>query len=115
MSKKNFFNETLNESIINIAYNSKYYSILKDPVFNFDILIEMQNNNYINILNAIENIPDCFTSTSNNIKNMVDMYIKSIDKVDYYKNENFYKTGFLDGYKFSQELQKQKKEENTNE
>jgi hypothetical protein len=100
-------------SFINIIYNHKFKNIRKNTILNSDLL-KKQHNNYINILLAIDNIPPCFNSTRKNIKEKVDTFAYSIKEFDYYKNEKFYKEGFIDGYNFLLELQKEKRND-TNE
>ena len=98
-------------SISDIIYSHKFLSISNMAISN-TTLLKKQEENYLNILLAIENIPPCFTSTKNNIKDKVDKYIKSIDEIDYYKNEKFYKAGFNDGYNYLLELEKQERIDN---
>ena len=104
----------LNDSFLNIVYNNKFKSILEYSISNPKV-VEKHNINYINILYAIDNVPPCFNSTRKNLKDKVDAYINFSEELDYYKNEKFYKTGFIDGYKFLLELQKQERNDKTNE
>ena len=104
-------NDIINDKFLNILYNNKFKSIYKEFVYNTSIYAK-QKNNYISILYAIDNIPPCFNSTRKNIKNRVDDYRRTIKEFDYYKNISFYKAGFMDGYKFLLELQKQERNEN---
>lgn len=103
----------LDSSLLNIIYNNKYKSIRKNIILNSE-LKKKQNNCYINILLAIDNVPPCFNSTRKNIKEKVDTFMHSVKEFDYYKNENFYKAGFIDGYNFLLELQKEERKD-TNE
>lgn len=112
--KKIDLDAILDDSFLNIIYNNKFKSILKHSVTNPKIN-EKYHSNYLNILLAINNVPPCFTSTRKYIKEQVDTFVKFTKELDYYKNENFYKTGFIDGYKFLLELQKQERNDKTNE
>lgn len=105
------FNDLITDSLLNTIYNHKFKTIYKDSVFKTKIR-ESQNNKYLDILYAIENIPPCFNSTRKNIKSKVENYAKTIKEMDYYKNESFYKNGFIDGYTFLLEMQKQERNEN---
>ena len=107
-------NNLSNDEFLNIIYNNKFKSIYKKNIYNSEIK-QKQNNKYLDILFAIDNIPPCFNSTRKNIKNRVDDYMRSIKELDYYKNQIFYKTGFSDGYTFLLELQKQERNDRTNE
>ena len=104
----------ITDKFLNIIYNYRFRSIYKKLLYETKIN-EKQKNNYIAILYAIDNVPPCFTSTRKNIKEKVDTYVKSVKELDYYKNINFYKSGFEDGYKFVLELQKQEGMDKTNE
>lgn len=108
------FNKLIENHFLNIIYNNKYKTILKASMNN-QKLIEKKHNNYISILYAIDNIPPCFNSTRKNIKTQVDNYISINKKLDYYRDFEFYKSGFIDGYKFLSELQKQEGKDETNE
>ena len=96
------FNDLITDSLLNTIYNHVFKTKIR----------EAQNNKYLDILYAIENIPPCFNSTRKNIKSKVENYAKTIKEMDYYKNESFYKNGFIDGYTFLLEMQKQKGDKN---
>ncbi len=108
------FNNLINDNFLNIIYNYKFKSIYKESIYESKINTK-QKNNYINILYAIDNVPPCFNSTRKNIKSKVDTYVKCVKELDYYKNLEFYKAGFRDGYTFLLELLSQEMEDNTNE
>lgn len=112
--KKIDLDSIINDSLLNIIYNQKFKSILKSSLAD-NKLNEKKVSNYFNILYAIENIPTCFNSTKKNIKKQVDFYIHFVKELDYYKNASFYKSGFMDGYNFLLELQKQERNDKTNE
>ena len=92
------------DSFLSIIYNNKFNLISQKIRLNSSAGLK-QENNYTNILYAIENVPPCFNSTRKNIKAKVDTYIDYSKELDYYKNEEFYKSGFIDGYKFLLELE----------
>ena len=104
----------INDNILTNIYNSKFKSVYKDYKHNTQIS-DKQKDRYIDILYAIDNVPPCFNCTRKNIKTKVDAYVKSIKETDYYKNEYFYKSGFKDGFNFLLELQKQERNDKTNE
>lgn len=108
------YNNILNDSLLNFIYNNKFKKLYHQSIINSKIK-KNENDNYINILYAIENVPPCFNSTRKYIKMQIDNYISYIEELDYYKNEQFYKSGFIDGYKFLLELQKQERNKKTNE
>ena len=112
--KKTDLDNVISDSFFNIIYNCKFKSMLKHSISNSKI-IEKKHSNYINILYAIDNVPPCFNATRKYIKERVDEDVSFIDELDYYKNKDFYKTGFIDGYKFFLELQNQERNDKANE
>ena len=100
-----------NKTISNLIYSHKFIS-LNNIQLNNKVLIQKQEENYLNLMIALENIPPCFSSTKKNIKQKLDTYIKFIDELDYYKNEKFYCTGFNDGYNYLMELLNQEGNDN---
>ena len=98
--------DLITDSFLSIIYNKKFNLILQRISLNSSPGMN-QKTYYTNILYAIENVPPCFNSTRKNIKEKIDNYIDYSKELDYYKNEEFYKAGFVDGYRFLLELQKE--------
>lgn len=118
MINKKDLDEVTNDSILNIIFMNKVNaisSLSKLDKQNIAHLIETRNKSYRDIQNAIENVPPCFSITRENIREKVDKHVNSIQELQYYFNEKFYKTGFIDGYKFLLEILKSEGDENTNE
>ena len=93
-------NMKLNKGIENEIYfdpKKDLYSRINEQKNKDDKLIKKSEKGYQDILNAIENIPNCFVETRGNIKKCVDTYLEILNHINDNKLESTYKTGFYDG------------------
>ena len=59
-------------------------------------LIAKQSKDYSNVYIAIDNIPNTFKMTRENIKLNMEKYLETLNDNQAYENEEFYKEGFSD-------------------
>lgn len=59
-------------------------------------VLSQSNKDYNNIFIAINNIPNGFTETRNNIQNSITKYLEGLNAFQGMENEKFYKEGFSD-------------------
>ena len=72
----------------------------EDSIYNFTDnerkLLSKKSKDYSNIYIAIDNIPDGFIETINGIKTSIENYIETLNEMQGFENEKFYKEGFSD-------------------
>lgn len=59
-------------------------------------IVTQYNKEYNNIFVSINNIPNGFTETRNNIQSSITKYLEKINEFQGMENEKFYKEGFSD-------------------
>lgn len=103
----------VNDSILNewfIHRENELASVTMEDKANIKDLLRERKKNYHNILVAINNVPNGFTETRKMLKESMDTYVETLNCVNGYNNEKYYKCGFCDGIKLFLECSEQKKE-----
>ena len=100
MSKMCKFKELLSDDIVSELFHER-----EDKIYNRTIeekkqlkqLLNKNNEDYENILIAINNVPKAFIETRELLKQNIDTEIETLNRINGYDNEKFYKIGFCDG------------------
>lgn len=90
----------MSESMLNEVFEKREDSIAtvtQEEMAEIKDLLQTKKNDYENILIAMNNIPNAFAETKQQIEENINTHLETISFIHSYDNEKYYKIGFSDG------------------